>query len=89
MYGSWILYLLNKKIYLVIPILGMIADWSENFSELLMIQSYVTSGSITQSLVSVGSGDKLLQMDYVEPNLSASHHWNNRCDKIIFNEKKI
>lgn len=28
-------------------------------------------------------------MDYVEPNLSASHHWNNRCDKIIFNEKKI
>ena len=56
MYGSWILYLLNKKIYLVIPILGMIADWSENFSELLMIQSYVTSGSITYSLVSLGSG---------------------------------
>ena len=56
MYGSWILYLLNKKIYLVIPILGMIADWSENFSELLMIQSYVTYGSITQSLVSFGSG---------------------------------
>ena len=56
MYGSWILYLLNKKIYLIIPILGMIADWSENFSQLLMIQSYVTSGSITQSLVSVGSG---------------------------------
>ena len=56
MYGSWILYLLNKKIYLVIPILGMIADWSENFSEIMMIQSYVTSGSITQSLVSVGSG---------------------------------
>ena len=56
MYGSWILYLLNKKIYLVIPILGMIADWSENFSELLMIRSYVTSGAITQSLVSVGSG---------------------------------
>ena len=56
MYGSLILYLLNKKIYLVIPILGMIADWSENFSEILMVQSYVTSGSITQSLVSVGSG---------------------------------
>ena len=56
MYGSWILYLLNTKIYLSIPILGMIADWSENFSELLMIQSYVTSGSITQSLVSAGSG---------------------------------
>jgi hypothetical protein len=56
MYGSWILYLLNKKNYLVIPILGMIADWSENFSEIMMIQSYEASGSITQSLVSVGSG---------------------------------
>ena len=56
MYGSWILYLLNKKIYLMIPILGMIADWSENFSELLMIESYVTSGSISQSLISIGSG---------------------------------
>jgi len=56
MYGSWILYMLNKKIYLVIPILGMIADWSENFSELLMIQSYVASGSVTESLVTVGSG---------------------------------
>ena len=56
MYGSWVLYLLIKKIYLVVPILGMIADWSENFSELLMIQSYVTSGSITNSLVYVGSG---------------------------------
>ena len=28
-------------------------------------------------------------MDYVEPHLSASHHWNNRCDKITFNEKNI
>ena len=36
--------------------LGMIADWSENFSELLMIQSYVASGPITESFVSVGSG---------------------------------
>ena len=40
----------------MIPILGMIADWSENFSELLMIESYVTSGSISQSLISIGSG---------------------------------
>ena len=56
MYGSWILYLLNKKIFLIVPTLGMIADWSENFSELLMIESYVTSGSISQSLISIGSG---------------------------------
>jgi hypothetical protein len=56
MYGSWILYLLNKKIFLIVPVLGMIADWSENFSELLMIESYVASGSISQSLISIGSG---------------------------------
>ena len=34
----------------------MVADWSENFSELLMIESYVASGSIPQSLISMGSG---------------------------------
>ena len=56
MYGSWILYLLNKKIFLIVPTLGMIADWSENFSELLMIESYVASGSISQLLISIGSG---------------------------------
>ena len=56
MYGSWILYLLNKKIFLIVPVLGMIADWSENFSELLMIESYLASGSISQSLISIGSG---------------------------------
>ena len=56
MYGSWILYLLNKKVYLIAPILGMISDWSENFSELLMIEAYLDSGLISQTLVSVGSG---------------------------------
>ena len=56
MYGSWILYLLNKKIFLIVPVLGMIADWSENFSELLMIESYAASGSISPSLISIGSG---------------------------------
>ena len=55
MYGSWILYLLNKKIYLIVPILGMISDWSENFLELLMIEKYMASGSISQTLISVGS----------------------------------
>ena len=56
MYGSWILYLLNKKILLIVPTLGMVADWSENFSELLMIESYVAFGSISQSIISIGSG---------------------------------
>ena len=56
MYGSWIFYLLNKNVYLIAPILGMISDWSENFSELLMIEAYLDSGLISQTLVSVGSG---------------------------------
>ena len=34
----------------------MISDWSENFSELLMIEAYLDSGLISQTLVSVGSG---------------------------------
>ena len=55
MYGSWILYLLNKKIYLIAPIIGMISDWSENFLELLMIENWITAGSISQILISVGS----------------------------------
>ena len=55
MYGSWILYLLNKKIYLIAPIIGMISDWSENFLELLMIENWITSSSISQILISVGS----------------------------------
>ena len=55
MYGSWMLYLLNKKIYLIAPIIGMISDWSENFLELLMIENWITAGSISQILISVGS----------------------------------
>ena len=57
MYGSWIMYLFNNKmIYLTAPILGMVADWSENYSEVLMIGNYSTSSTISQTLVSVGSG---------------------------------
>jgi len=55
MYGSWILYLLNKKIYLIAPIIGMISDWSENFLELLMLENWITAGPISQILISVGS----------------------------------
>ena len=57
MYGSWIMYLFNnKKIYLTVPILGMVSDWSENYSEVLMLENYLNSGSISQTLISVGSG---------------------------------
>lgn len=57
MYCSWIMYLFdNKRIFLVAPILAMIADWSENFAEILMINSYLESEPISGTLVSVGSG---------------------------------
>ena len=55
MYGSWIMYLFNnKKIYLAVPILGMASDWSENYTEVLMLENYLNSGSISQTLVSIG-----------------------------------
>ena len=58
MFGSWILYLFkNKRLFLIAPtILGMIADWSENYIELLMIETYLNSSTISETLVSLGSG---------------------------------
>ena len=58
MFGSWILYLYkNKSLFLIVPnILGMIADWSENYIELLMIETYLNSSTISETLVSLGSG---------------------------------
>ena len=57
MYASWIALLLkNKQLYLIIPILAMICDWSENYLEILMLESYLQSKLIPQNLVSLGSG---------------------------------
>ena len=57
MYSSWIMYLFNKKrLLLIIPILGMLADWAENYSEILMLKTYLNSNSISETLVSIGSG---------------------------------
>ena len=57
MYASWIMYFFkNKRIFLAIPILGMIADWAENYVELLMIKAYLNSSPISEILVSLGSG---------------------------------
>ena len=57
MFGSWILYFFKKKrLFLIAPtILGMIADWLENYIELLMIETYLNSSAISQILVSLGS----------------------------------
>ena len=34
----------------------MIADWSENYIELLMIETYLNSSTISETFVSLGSG---------------------------------
>ena len=57
MYASWIMYFFkNKRLFLAIPILGMISDWAENYIELLMIKAYLNSSPISEILVSLGSG---------------------------------
>jgi hypothetical protein len=64
MFGSWIIYLFkNKRLVLVAPtVLGMIADWSENFLELLMLKTYSISGTISETLVSLGSGLNIFKL---------------------------
>ena len=57
MYASWIVWLFNNKRWLaLIPILGMVSDWSENYIELIMIKTYSNAGAISETLVSLGSG---------------------------------
>ncbi len=57
MCASWIVYFFkNKRLFLIIPILCMIADWAENYIEILMLESYLNSSSISEQLVSLGSG---------------------------------
>jgi hypothetical protein len=57
MYASWIVYFFNnKRLFLIIPILCMIADWAENYIELIMIETYLNSDPISETLVSIGSG---------------------------------
>ena len=57
MYASWIVYFFNnKRLLLIIPILCMIADWTENYVELIMLKTYLSSGPISETYVSIGSG---------------------------------
>ncbi len=57
MYACWIMYFFNKRrLLLFIPVLGMIADWAENYVELLMLEFYLNSNPIPEMLVSLGSG---------------------------------
>ena len=62
MYGSWIMYFFHsRRILLVVPLLAMVADWAENFVEIMMINSYLDSNSISETLVSVGSGINMIK----------------------------
>jgi len=57
MYASWIMWIFNTKRWLaLIPVLGMVSDWSENYIELIMIKTYSNAGAINESIVSLGSG---------------------------------
>ena len=56
MYSFWIKYLIDKKAMLfLVPILAMVADWGENFIEVVLINRYLESQSISETLVSLGS----------------------------------
>ncbi len=67
MFGSWIVYFFkSKRLLLLAPtVLGMIADWSENFLELLMLKTYSNSGEISETLVSLGSGLNIFKLTMV------------------------
>ena len=56
MYASWIALLLKKIILLIVPVLAMICDWAENYSEILMLKIYLNSDLISESLIMIGSG---------------------------------
>jgi hypothetical protein len=34
----------------------MIADWSENYVELIMLKTYINLGTLSETLVTIGSG---------------------------------
>ena len=57
MYTSWIAYFFNnRRLFLSIPILCLVADWAENYVELIMLETYLNSSPISETLVSIGSG---------------------------------
>ena len=62
MYSSWIIHFFKNKYYfLVVPILVMIADWVENYIELMMLQDFINSDMLSPTLVSFGSGVNTLR----------------------------
>jgi len=57
MYAFWIMYFFkNKRLLLLIPVLGMMSDWAENYVELWMLETYVNLMPISETTVFLGSG---------------------------------
>jgi hypothetical protein len=62
MYCFWIMYFYHhRRLFLLVPVLAMVADWAENFVEIMMINGYLDSNTISQTLVSVGSGLNMMK----------------------------
>ena len=62
-YVSWTLLLFsNKRLFLAVPILCMFADWVENYLELLMLETYLNSGLISELIVAFRSGINSLKL---------------------------
>ena len=62
MYCFWIMYFFHdQRLFLAVPLLAMAADWAENVVEIMMIDSYLDSNSISETLVSLGSGINMLK----------------------------
>ena len=62
MYSLWFVYLFKKwRLLLIIPILHMFSDWIENYVELLMLEAYINPNTLSEDLVSLGSGVTILK----------------------------
>jgi hypothetical protein len=56
MYSSWMMFFIEKKRKLLaFPILAMVADWSENLVEVMMINKYTQGEAISETTVMIGS----------------------------------
>lgn len=62
MYSLWFVYLFKKwRLLLIIPILHMFSDWIENYVELLMLDGYMNTNTLSESLVTLGSSITILK----------------------------
>ncbi len=62
MNSLWIIYLLKKRLFLIIiPLIQMLCDWTENYLEVSMVNNYLNSGLIPEDLIFYGSSTTILK----------------------------